>query len=46
MSIFQSTVITKYLKGQNSEIITAKWNDHFKWLAETAISFQETFTKY
>ena len=32
MSIFQSTVVTKHLKGQNSEIITAKWNiykEHF-----------------
>ncbi len=32
MPIFQKTVITKHLKGQNSEIITSKWNvyrEHF-----------------
>jgi len=32
MSIFQNTVVAKYLKGQNSEIITCKWNvykEHF-----------------
>jgi len=32
MSIFQSTVVTKHLNGQNNEIITAKWNiykNHF-----------------
>jgi hypothetical protein len=32
MPIFQSTVVTKHLKGLNSEIITTKWKtykDHF-----------------
>jgi len=33
MSLFQNTVVTKYLKGQNSETIAVKWNsykDHFQ----------------
>ena len=36
--------IKKVFKGDLKK--ESKWNDHFKWLAETAISFQETFTKY
>ncbi len=37
MSIFQSTVVTKHLNGQNNEIITAKWNIYKNHFLDTTI---------
>ena len=36
--------VKKVFKGDLKK--ESNWNDHFKWLAETAVNFQETFTKY